>query len=103
MDLMIAAFGLKYLPASDILKAFDDAIHDNVDVITMSLAGRSQRSYFEDPFSVGSFHAYENGILVVAFAGNNGLLGGATVPWVIKVAAVGQEFLTTTQLGNGDV
>ncbi|KAJ4834674.1 hypothetical protein Tsubulata_025014, partial [Turnera subulata] len=63
---------------SDVLKALDDAIHDNV----------------------------ENGILVVvACAGNNGLLGGATVPWVSTVAAssIDREFLSTTQLGNGDV
>ncbi|KAJ4833565.1 hypothetical protein Tsubulata_018780 [Turnera subulata] len=92
---------------SDVLKAFDDAIHDNVDVITMSLGGRGPVSYFEDPFSIGSFHAYENGILVVAAGGNYGLQGSGTIcntaPWVITVAAssVDREFVSTIQLGNG--
>lgn len=92
---------------ADVLKAFDDAIHDNIDVITMSLGPMSIHSYFDDPFSIGAFHAFKNGIVVVASAGNNGRSGSYTVtnpaPWILTVAAssVDREFFSGIQFEDG--
>jgi hypothetical protein len=75
---------------ADILAAFDDAISDGVDIISVSLGpDYPQGGYFTDAISVGSFHATRNGILVVSSAGNAGKQGSATnlAPWMLTVAA----------------
>ncbi|KAJ7971566.1 Subtilisin-like protease [Quillaja saponaria] len=92
---------------ADILKAYDDAISDGVDIITISITGNSKSNYFEDCFAIGAFHAYKNGILVSASAGNDG--GYRTVanaaPWFLTVAAstIDREAYTFLRLGNGEV
>ncbi|KAL1559786.1 cucumisin-like [Salvia divinorum] len=48
---------------ADILKAFDDAIADGVDVLSVSLGYTGISDYFEDSIAIGSFHAMRNGIL----------------------------------------
>ncbi|XP_047340221.1 subtilisin-like protease SBT4.6 [Impatiens glandulifera] len=75
-----------------VLAAFDDAIADNVDIITISLNIKVRNlKLSSDAFSIGSFHAIEKGILTVHIAGNNGNFGFATTdsfaPWVFTVAA----------------
>ncbi|RWW18602.1 hypothetical protein GW17_00017398 [Ensete ventricosum] len=59
--------------SADILAAFDDAIHDGVDVLSVSL-GQSPPlpTYIEDVLAIGSFHAVARGITVVCSAGNSG-------------------------------
>ncbi|XP_038979859.1 subtilisin-like protease SBT3.9 [Phoenix dactylifera] len=92
---------------ADILKAFDEAIHDGVDVISVSLGNHVPLlSYVEDDsISIGSFHAAARGISVVCSAGNDGPFSQTvtnTAPWVTTVAAasIDRAFPTAIILGN---
>uniref|UniRef100_A0A7N2RA00 Cucumisin n=1 Tax=Quercus lobata TaxID=97700 RepID=A0A7N2RA00_QUELO len=58
--------------AADILVAFDDAINDGVDIISLSIRGFSPLDYFKDSIAIGAFHAMRNGIFTSSFAGNSG-------------------------------
>ncbi|CAH9133520.1 unnamed protein product [Cuscuta epithymum] len=91
---------------ADLLAAFDDAIGDGVDVVSLSLGPDApQVDYFNDAISVGSFHAVSHGIAVVASAGNQGFQGSATnlAPWIITVAATStdRDFTSHILFGNG--
>jgi len=82
-----------------ILAAIDDAIHDGVDVLSLSIGGPV------DIDSFGALHAVQKGITVVYSAGNDGprpQTVGNTVPWVITVAAstIDRSFPTVITLGN---
>ncbi|XP_031379822.1 subtilisin-like protease SBT3.9 isoform X1 [Punica granatum] len=93
---------------ADVLKAFDDAIQDGVDVISLSLA--PEIPSFSDvdkrsPILFGSFHAVLEGIVVVCAGGNDGPSSQTVqnaAPWVITVAAssMDRSFPTTISLGN---
>ncbi|KAK3034939.1 hypothetical protein RJ639_032339 [Escallonia herrerae] len=48
---------------ADILGAFDDAIANGVDLISLSLGPRSLKSYFNDSIAIGSFHAIQSASL----------------------------------------
>ncbi|GFP97709.1 co(2)-response secreted protease [Phtheirospermum japonicum] len=77
---------------SAILKAYDDAIADGVDVISVSLGWWSQVQdpFIHDPILIGAFHAAEKGVLVVGSAGNGGPSPGTVekvFPWILTVAA----------------
>ena len=90
---------------ADIIAAFDMAIHDGVDVIAISL-GATAIDYFYDSIAIGSFHAVENGILVVAAGGNSGPLKTTVIngaPWILTAAAssIDREFLSDIHLSNG--
>lgn len=79
-----------YCSDADLLSAMDDAIHDGVDIVSLSLGPVSpQPIYFEDAVSVGTFHAFRKGILVSASAGNEAFPLTATniAPWILTVAA----------------
>ncbi|KAI5346489.1 hypothetical protein L3X38_014368 [Prunus dulcis] len=88
----------------DILAAFDDAISDGVDILSLSL-GKAEDDYFRDSISIGAFHALRKGILTSTAAGNDGP-GPKTIanfaPWFLSVAAttIDREFVTKVQLGN---
>ncbi|PQM36115.1 subtilisin-like protease SBT3.5 [Prunus yedoensis var. nudiflora] len=94
--------------SADILKAFDDAIHDGVDVISVSLG--TQLPLFSevddrDTISIGSFHAVAKGIPVVCAAANEGPSAYTvenTAPWILTVAAttIDRSFPTPITLGN---
>lgn len=74
---------------SDIMAAFDDAIADGVDLITISIGG-PPKGYDRDVVAIGAFHAMEKGVLTVQSAGNDGNFPGAvgsTAPWILTVAA----------------
>ncbi|KAH6756266.1 hypothetical protein C2S53_003686 [Perilla frutescens var. hirtella] len=97
--------------AIDILKAFDEAIHDGVDVLSLSL-GFDLPLYPEidkrDIIYYGTFHAAEQGIVPVCSAGNSGPLYGTVedvAPWVITVAAstIDRSFPNPIILGNNQV
>ncbi|KAG1363283.1 putative Subtilisin-like protease SBT3.6 [Cocos nucifera] len=90
---------------ADLLAAFDGAIKDGVDMISVSLGPNSpQGDYFSDAISVGSFHAASHDILVVSSAGNAGTRGSATnlAPWMLTVAAssTDREFASRIILGG---
>ncbi|KAL3641011.1 hypothetical protein CASFOL_015979 [Castilleja foliolosa] len=76
---------------SAILKAFDDAIADGVDVLSLSLGSFPGKPVFDtDPIAIGAFHAAEKGIIVVCSAGNSGPSSKTVVnvaPWILTVAA----------------
>ncbi|KAK6275222.1 Peptidase S8/S53 domain - like 10 [Theobroma cacao] len=94
--------------SADILKAFDEAIHDGVDVLSLSLG--TQIPLFaevdeRDGIAIGSFHAVANGIPVVCAASNFGPAAQTvhnTAPWIITVAAttLDRSFPTPIMLGN---
>ncbi|KAK3036250.1 hypothetical protein RJ639_030792 [Escallonia herrerae] len=96
--------------SADIFKAFDEAIHDGVDVLSVSL-----RSPFPllpevdglNPIAIGSFHAVAKGIIVACVAGNDGPLAQKvinTAPWILTVAAstTDRGFPTPITLGNNN-
>ncbi|OIT32662.1 subtilisin-like protease sbt5.4 [Nicotiana attenuata] len=56
---------------SDILVAFDMAIDDGMDVLSVSLGGDAG-AYVNDCVAIGSFHVVKHGIVVVTSAGNSG-------------------------------
>lgn len=89
---------------ADILAAFDDAIADGVDIISISVGG-APRDYFSDSISIGSFHAMKKGILTSVSAGNDGPDFSTIVnfsPWHLSVAAstIDRKFLTKLRLDN---
>lgn len=93
---------------ADILAAFDDAILDGVDIISLSLAGSTQRDYFNDGIAIGGYHAMQRGIFVAAAAGNLGPDAASVVnvaPWVTTVAAssMDREFQANLRLGDQQV
>lgn len=93
---------------ADILAAFDDAIADGVDVISVSLGSDWPLQYFEDPIAIGSFHAMKYGILTSNSAGNSGpypISVSNNAPWSLTVAAssIDRKFVAQAVLGNGQV
>lgn len=93
---------------ADILAAFDDAIADGVDIISLSVGGHSPEDYFRDPIAIGAFHAMKNGVLTVISAGNDGPERSTISnfsPWSLAVAAstIDRKFFTKVQLGNSKI
>ncbi|KAF2318968.1 hypothetical protein GH714_012024 [Hevea brasiliensis] len=89
---------------ADILAAFDDAIADGVDIISLSVGGWPM-DYFEDSIAIGAFHSMKNGILTSNSAGNDGPEPGSISncsPWSLSVAAstIDRKFVTQVKLGN---
>ncbi|KAK4594188.1 hypothetical protein RGQ29_018034 [Quercus rubra] len=89
---------------ADIVAAFDMAIHDGVDVLSVSLGGQPT-FFFNDSVAIGSFHAVKNGIVVICSAGNSGPDAGTisnSAPWQITVGAstMDREFNSYVILGN---
>ncbi|KAL0547071.1 hypothetical protein IC582_016994 [Cucumis melo] len=89
--------------SADILKAIDEAIHDGVDVLSISI-GRSPPFYPEftelSDIAFGSFHAITKGISVVCAAGNSGpspQMVDNVAPWIFTVAAntIDRAFLSS--------
>ncbi|CAI9091583.1 OLC1v1026650C1 [Oldenlandia corymbosa var. corymbosa] len=90
---------------ADILAAFDDAIADGVDIISLSVGGSFPEDYFENSIAIGAFHAMKNGILTSNSAGNRGPGAGTITnfsPWSLSVAAsvIDRKFVTDVTLGN---
>ncbi|XVF47716.1 hypothetical protein PTKIN_Ptkin03bG0133200 [Pterospermum kingtungense] len=87
---------------SDVCKAFETAISDGVDIISLSL-GSSRLPFYLDLLSIVSFRAFSKGIFIAASAGNEGP-ALATVtnepPWVTTVGAgtIDRDFPATIHL-----
>ncbi|KAJ0007296.1 hypothetical protein Pint_29338 [Pistacia integerrima] len=92
---------------SDILAAFDSAVSDGVDVVSLSVGGVVV-PYYLDAIAIGAFGASDHGVFVSASAGNGGP-GGLTVtnvaPWVTSVGAgtIDRDFPADVHLGNGKI
>ncbi|KAL0562194.1 hypothetical protein IC582_002646 [Cucumis melo] len=92
---------------SDILAAFDAAVSDGVDVVSLSVGGVVV-PYYLDAIAIGAYRAVAAGVFVSASAGNGGP-GGLTVtnvaPWVTTVGAgtMDRDFPADVKLGNGRV
>ncbi|PSR93151.1 Cucumisin like [Actinidia chinensis var. chinensis] len=93
---------------ADILAAFDDAIADGVDIISLSVGGFVPKDYFQDSIAIGAFHSMKNGILTSNSAGNLGP-GPESItnfsPWSLSVGAstIDRKFVTKVKLGNSMV
>ncbi|KAL5568990.1 hypothetical protein UlMin_025565 [Ulmus minor] len=106
----IAAYKVCWLDGcldADILAAFDDAIADGVDIISISV-GSIGSDYFKNAIAIGAFHAARKGILTTTSAGNNGpRLATLTnySPWSLSVAAstIDRDFSTKVELGNNKI
>ncbi|WCJ37334.1 Subtilase family protein [Euphorbia peplus] len=107
----VAAYKVCYPPVSgdecfdaDIIAAFDAAIADGVDVLSVSLGGGATQ-FFNDSVAIGSFHAVKHGIVVICSAGNSGPADSTAsnvAPWQITVGAstMDREFTSYVVLGN---
>ncbi|KAL2346226.1 hypothetical protein Fmac_000226 [Flemingia macrophylla] len=99
-----SSFGCR---GSAILAAFDDAISDGVDILSLSLGASPgfAPDLTTDPIAIGAFHAVERGIVVVCAAGNAGPSPNTVVndaPWILTVAAstIDREFQSSVVLGS---
>jgi subtilisin family serine protease len=97
-------------PGSSILAAFDDAISDGVNVLSLSLGlpPDPNPDLTKDAVAIGAFHAVERGILVVCSAGNDGPDKGLVVndaPWILTVGAttIDRSLQSNVVLGNNKV
>lgn len=75
---------------TDIMSAFDDAIADGVDIISVSNNIGDPLELTSDPYAVGAFHALMKDILTVNSAGNKGPKVSSITnyaPWILHVAA----------------
>lgn len=90
---------------SDILAAFDSAVADGVDIVSLSVGG-AVVPYYLDTIAIAAFRASDSGVFVSASAGNGGP-GGFTVtnvaPWITTVGAgtMDRDFPADVKLGNG--
>ncbi|KAK4402936.1 Subtilisin-like protease SBT4.3 [Sesamum angolense] len=89
----------------DILAAFDDAIADGVDILSISLGPEKPLQFKDDSVAIGAFHALQKGILVLQSAGNSGdyKTVASIVPWIFTVAASSTDrgIVTKVVIGNG--
>ncbi|KAK2650668.1 hypothetical protein Ddye_018157 [Dipteronia dyeriana] len=94
-------------PDADILSAFDDAIADGVDLITISIGKSMASKLNEDAIAISAFHAMTKGILTVNSAGNGGRNPesvSSVAPWMFSVAActTDRRIVDNIILGNGE-
>ncbi|XP_022754095.1 subtilisin-like protease SBT4.15 [Durio zibethinus] len=87
-----------------ILAAFDDAVNDGVDLLSLSISGYSP-GRLHDSIAIRAFHAMKKGILTSCAAGNEGpylhtLNNGA--PWIFTVGASATDrvFKTPVRIGK---
>ncbi|KAJ0983758.1 hypothetical protein J5N97_002114 [Dioscorea zingiberensis] len=90
---------------SDILAAFDAALADGADVISLSVGG-AVVPYHLDAIAVAAFSSAEHGLFVSASAGNGGpapLSVTNVAPWLTTVGAgsLDRDFPADVRLANG--
>ncbi|CAI0539984.1 unnamed protein product, partial [Linum tenue] len=94
--------------SEDVLAAFDDAIADGVDVISVSISTGIAGQIDQDVIAIGGFHATNRGILTVQSVGNDGespASMASVAPWLLSVAAstIDRKFETKVVLGDGRI
>ncbi|XP_075478338.1 subtilisin-like protease SBT1.5 [Primulina tabacum] len=92
---------------SDILSAFDKAVEDGVNIISISVGGGAI-PYNLDPIAIGAFGAMERGIFVSISAGNEGpskMTVTNVAPWLTTVGAstIDRKFPADLVLEDGRV
>ncbi|KAJ4745334.1 Subtilisin-like protease [Rhynchospora pubera] len=94
---------------ADILAAFDTALHDNVDILSLSLGSGPSFSggtdFLNDAIALGSLHAVSRGATVVCSAGNQGpgdMSINNAAPWIVTVAAstIDRDYPSFLKLGD---
>ncbi|KAL2611013.1 hypothetical protein R1flu_022705 [Riccia fluitans] len=98
---------------ADILAAFDQAILDGVDILSVSIGLSvfdAVLEFYESSLAIGSYHAVEHKILVSISAMNDGpgtftVASSNAAPWQLTVAAstTDRDFVAELQLGDGTV
>ncbi|KAJ4964338.1 hypothetical protein NE237_024277 [Protea cynaroides] len=91
-----------------LLAAFDDAIADGVDIISISIGGMGATPFDSDSIAIGAFHAMEKGILTSHSTGNDGPSKQTTAsvaPWLLSVAAssTDRHIISKVSLGDGTI
>ncbi|KAK9131427.1 hypothetical protein Sjap_011914 [Stephania japonica] len=107
----IAAYKVCWKPGcfdSDILAAFDQAVADGVNVISLSVGASYASEYDRDSIAIGAFGAAQHGVVVSCSAGNSGPDPYSAVniaPWIITVGAstLDRDFPADVVLGDGRV
>ncbi|XP_042005610.1 subtilisin-like protease SBT5.6 [Salvia splendens] len=92
----------------DLIAAFDDAIADGVQVLSVSMGRSTSVPYERDGIAIGALYAVKRNIVVACSAGNSGPDQSTitnVAPWVITVGAssIDREFSSPVMLGNGVV
>eukprot|EP00253_Pinus_taeda_P016677 PITA_16677 len=106
---MYRVCGVDYgCPGVQILAAFDNAVKDGVNIVSISIGSHSsnQTDFVNDPIAIGAFHATHKGILVVSSAGNEGPDSQTVVnsaPWIFTVGAISidRDFQSKIIQGKG--
>ncbi|CAN0841639.1 Subtilisin-like protease 3 [Linum grandiflorum] len=96
--------GEKGCTDSAIMAAFDAAVDDGVDVLSVSLGGDSA-PFFDDGIAIAAFGAIKKGVFVSCAAGNDGPTTSSLsneAPWILTVGAstVDRQIKSTVLLGN---
>ncbi|KAK3159268.1 hypothetical protein QOZ80_2AG0148000 [Eleusine coracana subsp. coracana] len=93
--------------SADILAAFDEAVADGVDVISISLGavGKAPK-FYKDTLAMAALRAVRKGIVVSASAGNFGpgeFTAVNIAPWILTVAAssIDRWYPASVVLGSG--
>ncbi|KAF7815673.1 subtilisin-like protease [Senna tora] len=95
---------------ADLLAAFDQAISDGVDVLSVSVGAHKEfpESLLTDGISIGAFHAVAKGVVVVCSAGNQGPKFGTVknvAPWSFTIGAssIDREFSNNLTMSDGTI
>ncbi|GJU78731.1 subtilisin-like protease SBT4.3 [Tanacetum coccineum] len=93
---------------TDLLSAFDDAIADGVDVLSVSISLDQELDFTIDPIAIGSLHAVRRNILTSVSAGNEGPVLGSiqnSAPWMLTAGAsdIDRRIMAKVLLGNGAI
>ncbi|OVA07639.1 Peptidase S8/S53 domain [Macleaya cordata] len=92
--------------AADFLAAFEQAIYDGIDILSVSQTSRDEKdTLMSDPLAIGGLHAVKKGIVMVGATGNYGPVVGKAehmAPWIISVGAstMDREFTAYLRLGD---